>query len=66
MAAQRYKITTTSGLVVYWVKRACVHTLSRELADICVHRAKSNTDSGASRTPIPTQAEHRFRAARTP
>jgi hypothetical protein len=31
----------------------------------CVHRAMSNTDSGASRTPIPTEAEHRFRAART-
>jgi len=27
----------------------------------CVHRAMSNTDSGASRTPIPGQAEHRFR-----
>jgi uncharacterized protein YcfJ len=31
----------------------------------CVHRVMSNTDSGASRTPIPTEAEHRFRAART-
>ena len=29
-------------------------------------RRMPNTDSGASRTPIPTQAEHRFRAARTP
>lgn len=29
-------------------------------------RRKPNTHSGASRTPIPTQAEHRFRAARTP
>src|SRR5207247_2048991 len=27
----------------------------------CVHRAMANTDSGASRTPIPAQAEHRFR-----
>jgi hypothetical protein len=29
-------------------------------------RRKPNTHSGPSRTPIPTQAEHRFRAARTP
>jgi len=36
VAAERYKIkiTTTSGLIVYWVKRGCVHTLSRQLADI--------------------------------
>jgi len=27
----------------------------------CVHRAMSNTDSGACRTPIPGQAEHPFR-----
>ena len=32
---------------------------------VCVHRAISNTDSGASRTLIPTEAEHRFRAGRT-
>ena len=40
MAAQRYKIkiTTTSGLVIYWVKRGSVHTLSRELADIWVKK----------------------------
>ena len=29
-------------------------------------RRKPNTHSGRSRTLIPTQAEHRFRAARTP
>jgi len=49
---------------------------ARELARLCELRAPGhvehrfrrmpNTDSGASRTPIPTQAEHRFRAARTP
>jgi DNA replication protein DnaC len=28
----------------------------------CVFRSKPNTDSTASRTPIPEQAEHRFRS----
>ena len=42
MAAEQYKIkiTTESGLVVYWVKRGRVHTLSRELAEIWVKNFK--------------------------
>lgn len=32
----------------------------------CVHRAMPNADSDASRTLIPIEAEHRFRADRTP
>src|SRR6266850_1324535 len=42
VTAERYKIkiTTTSGLVVYWVKRGRVHTLGRELAEIWVKNFK--------------------------
>ena len=59
MAAERYKIkiTTTSGLIVYWVKRGCVHTLSRELADIWVKNFKPAifqvTKSGELAPPSP-------------
>ena len=42
MAARRYKIkiTTTEGLVVYWVKRGQVHTLDEDLAKIWVANFK--------------------------
>jgi hypothetical protein len=42
MSTARYKIkiTTTSGLVVYWVKQGRVHTLSRDLAEIWVKNFK--------------------------
>ncbi len=42
MATERYKIkiTTQSGLVIYWVKRGRVHTLGRELADMWVKNFK--------------------------
>jgi hypothetical protein len=51
-----------------WDFRALVSSIAekRGIATTeCVHRAMPNTDSGASRTPIPTEAEHRFRAVRT-
>ncbi len=42
MATERYriKITTQSGLVIYWAKRGRVHTLGRELADMWVKNFK--------------------------
>ena len=33
-----------------------------DLLEMCTFRPKPNTDSGASRTWIPTEAEHGFRA----
>lgn len=42
MATERYKIkvTTDSGMVVYWVKRGQVHTLDRALAELWVKNFK--------------------------
>ena len=42
MGGKRYKIkiTTTEGLVVYWVKRGQVHTLDEDLAKRWVSNGK--------------------------
>lgn len=42
MTTARYKIkvTTDSGMVVYWVKRGQVHTLDRALAELWVKNFK--------------------------
>jgi hypothetical protein len=42
MTEQQYRIriTTESGLVVFWVKRGRVHTLDRNLAEIWVKNFK--------------------------
>ena len=36
--------------------------MALDVAEACVFRRKPNTDSAASRTLIPLQAEHRFRS----
>ena len=42
MSTERYKIkvTTDSGIQVYWVKGGKLHTLTRELAEIWVKNFK--------------------------
>ena len=59
MAGKRYKIkiTTTEGLVVYWVKRGQVHTLDEDLAKMWVANFKPAifqvTRDGALTSPTP-------------
>jgi len=54
----RPRFSATRSPVSWW-SPAPPHTVpGRAARAACVHRAMSNTDSGASRTPIPAQAEH--------
>ena len=59
MTSQRYriKITTQSGLEVYWVKRGQVHTLSEDLAKLWVENFKPSifqvTRTGELAPPSP-------------
>ncbi len=56
-----YRYTQFCEVYRQWLRRRRL-----SMRQVCVHRANPNTDSGASRTPIPAEAEHRFRAGRTP